>query len=64
MATHSSTLAWRIWWTEKPDRLQSMVSQRVGHNSATEHTFSSFALLAASNAQVFCLRPQVIPHCN
>ena len=32
MATHSSILAWRIPWTEEPDRLQSMGSQRVGHN--------------------------------
>ena len=32
MATHSSTLAWKIPWTEEPDRLQSMGSQRVGHN--------------------------------
>ena len=31
MATHSSILAWRIPWTEKPDRLQSMGSQRVGY---------------------------------
>ena len=31
-ATHSSTLAWKIPWTEKPGRLQSMGSQRVGHN--------------------------------
>ena len=29
MATHSSILAWRIPWTEEPDRLQSMGSQRV-----------------------------------
>ena len=32
MATHSSTRAWKIPWTEKPGRLQSMGSQRVGHN--------------------------------
>ena len=32
MATHSSILAWRIPWMEKPSRLQSMGSQRVGHN--------------------------------
>ena len=32
MATHSSTLAWRIPWTEEPGRLQSMGSQRVGHD--------------------------------
>jgi len=32
IATHSSTLAWRIPWTEDPGRLQSMRLQRVGHN--------------------------------
>ena len=32
MATHSSILAWRIPWTEKPGRLQSLGSQRVGHD--------------------------------
>ena len=32
MATHSSTLAWKIPWTGKPDRLQSMGLQRVGHD--------------------------------
>ena len=32
MATHSNILAWKIPWTEEPDRLQSMVSQRVGHD--------------------------------
>ena len=32
MATHSSILAWRIPWTEKHGRLQSMGSQRVGHD--------------------------------
>ena len=31
MATHSSTLAWKIPWTERPGRLQSMGLQRVGH---------------------------------
>ena len=35
MAPHSSTLAWKIPWTEKPGRLQSMGSLRVGHNSVT-----------------------------
>ena len=40
MATHSSTLAWKIPWTEEPCRLQSMGSQRVGHDSATSlHLF-------------------------
>ena len=32
MVTHSSILAWRIPWTEKPGRLQSTGSQRVRHN--------------------------------
>ena len=32
MATHSSTLAWKIPWMEEPDRLQSMGSQRVGQD--------------------------------
>ena len=32
MATHSSTLAWRIPWMEDPVKLQSMGSQRVGHD--------------------------------
>ena len=35
MATHSSILAWKTSWTEKPGRLHSMGSQRVGHDWAT-----------------------------
>ena len=35
MATHSSTLAWKIPWTEEPGRLQSMGSLGVGHDWAT-----------------------------
>ena len=43
MATHSSILAWKIPWTEEPDRLQSMESQRVGHNWVTNtFTFKYF----------------------
>ena len=40
MATHSSTFAWKIPWTEEPGRLQSMGSQRVGHNWATSLSFT------------------------
>ena len=43
MATHSSTLAWKIPWTEEPDRLQSMGSLGVGHD---------WSDLAAAAAQV------------
>ena len=32
MATYSSILAWRILWTDEPGELQSMGSQKVGHN--------------------------------
>ena len=42
MATHSSILAWKIPWTEMPGRLQSMGSQRVGHDFT--FTFPSFIL--------------------
>ena len=41
MATHSSTLAWRIPWREEPGRLQSMVSQRVGHDWVTSLSLSA-----------------------
>ena len=34
MTTHSSILAWRISWTDEPGRLQSMGSQRIGHDSS------------------------------
>ena len=39
MAIHSSTIAWKIPWTEEPGRLQSMGSQRVGHDWATSLSF-------------------------
>ena len=42
MATHSSTLAWKIPWTEKPGRLQSMGSLRVGHDWATSLSLFTF----------------------
>ena len=35
MVPHSSTLAWKIPWTEEPGRLQSMGLLRVGHDRAT-----------------------------
>ena len=35
VAIHSSTIAWKIPWTEEPGRLQSMGSQRVGHSFTT-----------------------------
>ena len=38
MATHSSTLAWRIPWTEDPGELQSMVHKESDTTEATEHS--------------------------
>ena len=42
MATHSSTLAWKIPWMEEPGRLQSTGSLGVGHNWATSLSLSTF----------------------
>ena len=42
MAPHSSTLAWKIPWTEEPGGLQSMGSLRVGHDWATSLSFFTF----------------------
>jgi len=43
MATHSSILAWEISWTEEPGRLQSMRSERVGHDLATKQQIPTHA---------------------
>ena len=46
MATHSSTLAWRIPWTEEPGGLQSMGLQRTGHVATNTNTnYSLFTIL-------------------
>ena len=42
MAPHSSTLAWKIPWTEEPGRLQSVWSLRVGHDWATSLSLFTF----------------------
>ena len=44
MAPHSSTLDWKIPWTEEPGRLQSMGSPRVGHDWATSLSLFTFML--------------------
>ena len=40
MAPHSSTLAWKIPWTEEPGRLQSLVSLRVGDSGLSDFIFT------------------------
>ena len=54
MATHSSVLAWRVPWTEEPGGLQSVRSQRVGHDLVTKqqqhiYTYNGLALLSSIN---------------
>ena len=51
MAAHSSILAWKIPWTEDPGGLQSMGSQRVGHDLATKQQFS--LILVAYRAKIW-----------
>ena len=51
MAMHSSNLAQKIPWTEEPDRLQSIGSQRVRHDLAT-HNILVFVYVCMCNIQV------------
>ena len=54
MAAHSSTLAWKIPWTEEPGGLQSMESQRVGHEERLHFHFSLLCMGEGNgNALVF-----------
>ena len=60
MATHSSTLAWKIPWTEKPCKLQSPGSQRVGHHWATSLLLTYWYLFYCalhSRSWIFANRP-------
>ena len=49
MATHSSTLAWKIPWTEEDGGLQCTGSQRVGHDWATSLSLSAFFIVQLSH---------------
>ena len=55
MTPHSSTLAWKIPWTEEPGRLQSMGSRRVGHNWATSLSLSYIGKGNGNPLQCSCL---------
>ena len=55
MAPHSSALAWKIPWTEKPGRLQSIGSLRVGHNWATSLSLSCIGEGNSNPLQCSCL---------
>ena len=58
MATHSSTLAWKVPWMEKPDRLQSMESRGVEHDRGFTLTFHFHALdkEMATNSSILAWR--------
>ena len=49
MATHSSILAWKIAWTEKPGGLQFMESQRVGHKHVCLHKITLMCEIKAAD---------------
>ena len=58
MASHSSTLAWKIPWTEEPARLRSIGSQRVGHDTERLHFHFSLSCTGEGNGnplQCSCL---------
>ena len=54
MATHSSTLAWEIPWTEEPGGLQSRGSQGVGHDLATEQEHDGEGIQENSEVMEMC----------
>ena len=49
MATHSSILAWKTAWTEKPGGLQFMESQRVGHKHVCLHKITLMCEIEAAD---------------
>ena len=57
MPTQSSILAWRIPWTEEPGGLQSMGSQRVGHDWVTKHIQQGVDVKASSPSSSHPLLP-------
>ena len=58
MATHSSTLAWKIPWTEEPGRLQSMGSLRVGHSEPLHFHFSLSRIGEGNGNPLQCSCPE------
>ena len=56
MAPHSSTLAWKILWTEEPGRLQSMGSLRVGHDFTFTFHFHAWEKEMATRSSILAWR--------
>ena len=63
MATHSSILAWRVPWAEEPGGLQSMGSQRVGHDLVTKPPPPCKLLLIVNIWKSSRLMKVLIIHC-
>ena len=68
LATHCSTLAWKIPWNEEPGRLQSMGLQRVGHDWATSLHFFTHGLKRreirnSNNTKVYTVKVNLILPC-
>jgi len=64
MATHSSILAWKIPWTEEPGGLQSIGSQRVGHDYVTEQEELGERERTGTNDSQRQLRTHPLPSCS
>ena len=62
MATHSSILAWKIPWTEKPGEPQSMGSQRVGHDGVTKHTWWEYVQFSSVQFSRSVVSDSLQPH--
>ena len=52
MATHSSSLAWRILWTEEPGMLQAMESQSIGHDWVTKYSTVIYIIFNLSSGAI------------
>ena len=63
MATHSSTLAWKIPWTEEPGRLQSMGVARAGHNVMTKPPLTKWEQAKAIYSELDTVRKSVTITC-
>ena len=65
MATHSSTIAWKIPWMEEPGRLQSTGSQRVGHDCVTslhyQRGHSDLHAFASASLWGMCFLSSLLP---
>ena len=61
MATHSSILTWRIPWTEKPDGLQSIGSQRVRHTTG-QITLSLLLSSRVQHDQILAFNYHILRH--